>query len=81
MAYFSLSIYSISINKRNKPEEHEFLDCFDEGKSLMDMIDNLFKGWHKGRHISEIFPVGSHDVGRKHLLMRIANRQSEAILL
>lgn len=59
MAYFSLSIYSISINRRNKPEEHEFLDCFDEGKSLMDMIDNLFKGWHKGRHISEKRPVDS----------------------
>lgn len=53
MATYSLSIYSISINKRNKPTDFEYLDSFDDGKNLPDMIDKMFSRWHVERHLYE----------------------------
>lgn len=61
MATYSLSIYSISINKRNKPADYEYLDCFDSGKSLPEMIDEMLLRWHVERHLYERQPVGSDD--------------------
>lgn len=61
MATYSLSIYSISINKRNKPADYEYLDCFDSGKSLLEMIDEMLLRWHVERHLYELQSVGSDD--------------------
>lgn len=61
MATYSLSIYSISINKRNKPADYEYLDCFDNGKSLPEMIDRMFDHWHVERHLYERYSVGTED--------------------
>lgn len=61
MAIYSLSIYSISINKRHKPEDYEYLDCFDGGKSLPEMIDKMFDRWHVERHLYEQPSFGAED--------------------
>lgn len=61
MATYSLSIYSISINKRNKPADYEYLDCFDGGKSLPEMIDQMFDRWHVERHLYERYSAGTVD--------------------
>lgn len=53
MATYSLSIYRITINKHNRTDEYEYLDCFDDGKNLIDIINGMFNRWHLQRHLSK----------------------------
>ena len=53
MATYSLSIYRITIYKHNKPHEHEYLDCFDDGKSLISIINGMLDRWHDERYLND----------------------------
>ena len=53
MATYSLSIYRITIYKHNKPLEHEYLDCFDDGKSLISIINGMLDRWHDERYLND----------------------------
>ena len=45
MSSFSLSVYRLTINKRQKKEQTENLSNFDNGKNLLKLVDSMFKSW------------------------------------
>lgn len=53
MKNYSLSIYRISINRRNSPSEKETLCDFDNGKDLIQILDGMFHSWERQTYKSQ----------------------------
>lgn len=58
MATFSLSLYRISINRVNSPDELMTLDCFDNGLNIADIINSMLTVWHTSLHNSGGYSFG-----------------------
>lgn len=59
MATFSLSLYRISINRSNSPDELMTLDCFDNGLNIADIINRMLTVWHTSLHNSRNYSYGT----------------------
>ena len=50
MATYSLSIYRITVNRRNEPDKLLPLDCLDNDVDLLSVIDGMLTRWHSDRY-------------------------------